>query len=375
MQDVLIIGGGAAGLMAADVAASSGRKVCIVDAMPSIGRKILMAGKSGLNLSKDAPIDQFLSQYQNQNIEPFVRNFPPSAVRQWAEDLGQECFIGSSNRLYPRAMKASPLMRAWLKRMKANGVEIRTQHRWIGGIHKPRFQTPNGQCEIEALDVVFALGGASWPRLGTDGKWQDLIDLPQNSLQAANMGFDCAWSDKMQDFAGGYLKNIVMTSGEKTAKGEFTITKTGVQSGLIYTLGEEIRIHGAQVDLLPSLSIEVLRERFRGKGKSSTANFLRKLGLSDVARALYFECKKQADIGELKSLHLPILAPRPIAEAISCSGGIRFEALDANLQSRTHERRYFVGEMVDWSAPTGGYLLTACLAMGHHVGQVLAAQN
>ncbi len=368
--DVLVIGGGASGLMAAEIASASGKKVVLCDAKPSFGRKILMAGKSGLNISKSEEIDEFLGQYENLSpqLQAAILNFQPHQVQAWMKGLGQESFVGTSRRIYPNAMKASPLMRAWLQRLQQQNVQFCHHWRWIDGLTHPQFNTPKGQETISARNIVFALGGASWPRLGSDGAWVEKINLQQKELGPANMGFNCDWSEKMRTHSGQYIKNIRLIAGQKSAIGELTITDYGVESGLIYTLGTSIEKNGAFVDLLPHMTQAELAQKIQSKGKQSIGNFLRKLGLSAVERALFFECSHNRNFQDLKYLKLPILSPRPIDEAVSTRGGILFEALDAHFQSRAHKGVYFIGEMLDWSAPTGGYLLNACLAMGHHVG-------
>lgn len=366
--DIFVIGGGPAGLMAAETASARGLSVCIAERNPSLGRKLLMAGKSGLNLTKDEPLDLFLSRYHSDEIHDFVRSFPPSRVIEWANGLGVECFTGSSGKVFPKAMKASPLLRAWLARLAAQNVMVKTRWQWVG--ERPddlRFQTPDGDVHVEPKAVIYALGGASWSRLGSTGEWAHAF--PSAPFRADNMGFDCDWLEKMQPFAGHWVKPVELTVGDRVAQGEIGLTTTGIEGSLVYSLSQDI-FQGAPVflNLKPQISAEDLQTRFEKRGKTSIGNFLRKLGLSDAARALYFECRTSSDIAELQNLRLPVLRPRPIDEAISTVGGVKWSALDKNLMLKDKPGVFVAGEMVDWGAPTGGYLLTACLATGYHAG-------
>ncbi len=368
MHDLVIIGGGAAGLMAAETALNAGLKVVLCEGKPSLGRKILMAGKSGLNLSKDEHIEDFIEQYENLSptMDAAIRAFGPSEVYDWAHGLDQELFVGSSGRLYPTAMKASPLMRAWISRLTANGLDLRVNWKWTNGTSDVfHFETRDGTEVINARAVIFALGGGSWSRLGADGAWVDKIEADISPLRPANMGFNCDWSDKMASHFGGWLKNVELHCDGDVYKGEMTISKYGLQGGVIYAASSKMRKGApAYVDLLPLRTEHSLTGAYANRGKMTVGNFYRKMGLSDTAKALFFESRRSDNPLEVKRLKLPVIDPRPIDEAISTSGGVIQSALDKSLMSKTHKGTFFAGEMLDWSAPTGGYLLTACLASG-----------
>ena len=373
MHDLVIIGGGAAGLMAAETGLEAGLKVVLCEGKPSLGRKILMAGKSGLNLSKDEHIDDFLSHYENLSpaMENAIRSFGPSEVYDWAEGLGQELFVGSSGRLYPTVMKASPLMRAWIRRLVEAGLDIRTNWKWTSGTSGTfTFETTDGAQELNARAVVIALGGGSWPRLGSDGAWVTQLDVEMSPLRPANMGFNCDWSEKMEPHFGGYLKNIELHCDGDIHKGEMTISRNGVEGGVIYAASSKMRKGApAYVNLLPLRTEYSLTGAWRTRGKMTVGNFWRKMGLTDTAKALYFEARHSDNPLECKRLKLPVTTPRPIEEAISTSGGVVQSGLDDHLMSHKHAGTFFAGEMLDWSAPTGGYLLTACFASGRAAAQ------
>jgi len=386
--DVAIIGGGPAGLAAAEAALNAGRSVAVFDAKPSLARKFLMAGKSGLNLSNDLPPDQFRAAFPPE-MRPFLKEFTGAEARAWAEGLGEEMFIGSSRRLYPVAMKASPLLRRWLARLSA--AEVRTKWRWTGWDDEAlAFDTPDGPQTIRAKATVLAMGGGSWPRLGSDGAWMETLraaGVAAPPLGPANMGFDVGWSAHLADrFAGAPVKTIAMTFGDTRVEGEFTITRNGVEGGVIYTLSAPIRDaleKGgaiAHIDLTPGRGRKALAERLmRPRGKLSTSNFLRKtVGLTGVKAALLRECAPEVSgdpyelAAAIKALPLRLAAPRPIAEAISAAGGVAWDALTPNLMLVAHPGVFAAGEMVDWEAPTGGYLLTGCLATGFAAGRAAA---
>ena len=334
-----------------------------------------MAGKSGLNLTKDEPFDTFLAQYgaAAPHLAPMLRAFGPTDVRNWAIALGQELFVGSTGRVFPKAMKASPLLRAWLRELATLGVEIRPRWRWLGD---GRFDTPSGEQTLTPKVTVLACGGASWARLGSDGAWAQT--LPQTVLspfQPANMGFGVAWSDHMRAHFGRPIKSIALHAGDTTSRGEIVLSEHGIEGGGIYTLSRILR-DGAplSVDLLPDLTVDDIRARLaRAPAKQSLANRLRKaLKLDPVKYALLMECARPlpADIAPvLKSLPIAHTGPRPIDQAISTAGGLRFDALDDGLMLIDRPGTFAAGEMLDWEAPTGGYLITACLATGKWAGQ------
>nr|WP_255723276.1 TIGR03862 family flavoprotein [Thalassobius sp. Cn5-15] len=374
----MIIGGGPAGLMAADRLAAAGHSVLLVDAKPSLARKFLMAGKSGLNLTKEEPFERFLSRYEEAAtwLRPMLEVFGPDEVRAWAEGLGQEMFTGSSGRVFPTVMKASPLLRAWLARLDGFGVEVRTRWRWVGwdrtsGVF--RFDTSEGAQNLTADAVVLACGGASWARLGSDGAWAEM--MPETvPFQPANMGFGVAWSDHMRPHFGQPLKNIVLNAGVKAARAECVLSAQGIEGGGIYAVSRALR-EGAPLtlDLVPDLSVDQLRDRLNAVSKKQSAkNRLRKgARLDDAKLALVMEVARPlpADLAPLlKNLPVPLGPPRPMDEAISTAGGLSLTALDAGLMMRNAPGVFAAGEMLDWEAPTGGYLLTACLATGRWAG-------
>ncbi len=379
MTDALIIGAGPAGLMAADVISAAGHSVVVTEAKPSVARKFLMAGKSGLNLTKDEPFEAFLSHYHEAapTLRPMLEAFGPKDVTAWAEGLGQEMFTGSSGRVFPKVMKASPLLRAWLTRLSDQGVEIRTRWRWTGGSY--RFDTPDGPQEIAPKVCVLACGGASWARLGSDGAWADWLKASLAPFKPANMGYEVDWSPHMERHFGAPIKNVTLTAGDTSLRAEFVLSERGLEGGGIYAVSRPMR-EGATLtlDLLPDMTIADIRARLsRPKGKMSRANFLRKaLKLSPEKQALLMEFGQPLpeDLAPLiKSLPVTHTGPRPMDEAISTAGGLRFDAVDASLMLKNRPGTFAAGEMLDWEAPTGGYLLTACLATGRWAG--LGATN
>ena len=388
-----VVGGGPAGLMAAEVAAQAGLAVDLFDAMPSVGRKFLLAGKGGLNLTHGEPIEPFLGRYGDRRgvLEPIVRGFDPCALRAWATGLGIATFVGSSGRVFPSDLKAAPLLRRWLHRLREGGVRFHMRHRWIGwaGSNALRFATPDGELSHPADAIVLALGGASWPRLGSDGAWQPLLagaGADVAPLKPSNCGFDVEhWSDHLRiRFAGAPLKNVALRCGGFAQRGEFVITETGVEGSLVYaasaTLRGAIERDGralAEIDLLPDRdSAFVNAEVARPRGSRSMPTHLKsRLGLDGAKAALLHELLPRetfvdpvALASAIKSLPIVLSAPRPIAEAISSAGGVRFEALDEHLMLR-RPGVFCAGEMLDWEAPTGGYLLSACFATGQRAGQ------
>jgi uncharacterized flavoprotein (TIGR03862 family) len=395
--DALVVGGGPAGLMAAERLALAGLRPIVAEAMPSLGRKFLMAGKSGLNLTKEQDRDPFCAAYgaAEGRIAPLVDRFSPHDLRAWAAELGSQTFAGPSGRVFPREMKASPLLRAWARRLAEQGAELRARWRWTGwadGVFT--FDTPDGPRALKPRVAVLALGGGSWPRLGSDGGWTGLLaaqGVDIAPLRPANMGFNADWSDFMRDkFAGAPVKNVTLSVQRgrdivAKAEGEFVVSGYGVEGGAVYSvsaaLRDEMEAGGVRlfVDLAPgrdALSIQLALERT--PPKASRSNRLRKIKIDGVKAALLRECAPraatdQALAGAIKRLPLPITGPRPIAEAISSAGGVAWGALDDGLMLRALPGVFCAGEMIDWEAPTGGYLLTACYATGLAAGDAAAA--
>lgn len=392
-----VIGGGPAGLMAAEVLAAGGAQVDVYDAMPSLGRKFLMAGKGGLNLTHSETHETFLARYgaRRRNIEPLLNRFGPDALREWAHGLGVETFVGSSGRVFPTDMKAAPLLRTWLHRLREAGARIHVRHRWLGwsGDGALRFATPHGERSAQADVVILALGGGSWARLGSDAAWVPLLEqrgVQVVPLQPANCGFDIGWSEHFRSrFAGQPLKSVVASFTDPAGvtyrrQGECIITDTGIEGGLVYALSaplrDEITAKGAAVvylDLLPGHEpSRVLKEIAHPRGAKSLSTHLQsRLGLKGVKAGLLREAVPKEDFADparlaaaLKALPLRLVAARPIDEAISTAGGVAFEALDEQLMIRALPGVFCAGEMLDWEAPTGGYLLTACFASGHAAG-------
>ena len=401
-NSVAIVGGGPAGLMAAEVISTRGVSVGVYDSMPSLGRKFLMAGKSGLNLTHSEPFEQFVSRYgkRRAQIEPMLKAFGPDELRGWAHGLGIETFVGTSGRVFPAGMgmKASPLLRAWLRRLNDLGVTFHLRHRWNGflsdaraadgTVRKITFESPDGEKEVRADAVVLALGGGSWSRLGSDGAWVPWLEgagVEVEPLKPANCGFDVGWSPHFRErFEGHPLKSVVLSFGALRQQGEFIVTKEGVEGGLIYTasarLRDEIKKKGSAVitlDLTPDRSHRWLDEKLaQPRGSRSMASHLGKtVGIKGVKAGLLREFVAKEDFMSMerlahliKSLPVPLVATRPLDEAISSAGGVRFESLDEHLMIRSTPGVFCAGEMLDWEAPTGGYLLTACFASGHAAG-------
>lgn len=390
---VAVIGGGPAGLMAAEVLGAAGVAVDVFDAMPSVGRKFLLAGKGGMNITHAEPFERFLERYgaRSAHLAPYLRAFSPDMLRAWVHGLGIDTFVGSSGRVFPRDMKSAPLLRAWLHRLRAMGVRFHVRHRWQGWDEGEAlvFATPEGERRVRADAVVLALGGASWPQLGSDGAW--VVQLASTGvsvapLRPANCGFDVGWSEGFAArFAGEPVKAVIArvpgADGVTVQRqGEFVVTATGVEGSLIYALSAPLRDaiertgHGVLVlDLAPGRSEQQLAAALaRPRGRDSLANHLRKrAGITGVKAGLLREllltdvfAAPQPLAAAIKSLPLPLRTPRPIEEAISTAGGVCFEALDEHLMLRTRQGVFCAGEMLDWEAPTGGYLLTACLATG-----------
>ena len=392
MKSVAIIGGGPAGLMAAEVISAHGVKADVYDTMPSVGRKLLMAGKSGLNITHSDPFDVFVSRYgkRRENIEPLLKKFGVDQLREWVHGLGIQTFIGTSGRVFPMGMKASPLLRAWLNRLGDSNVTVHLRHKWTGFLPDGslHFNTPDGDVVVKADAVVLALGGGSWSRLGSSGEWVPWLKqagVEVEALRPANCGFDVAWSEHFREKFDGYpVKTVILSFGDFRQQGEFIITKDGVQGGLIYTasamMRDEIEANGVAtmyLDLKPDRTLEWLKDKLsKPRGKRSLASYLEKtLGIHSVKAGLLREFVSKEDFtngeklaGFIKALPVPLIAPRPLDEAISSAGGVTFESLDENLMLKSMPGVFCAGEMLDWEAPTGGYLLTACFSSGYAAG-------
>jgi uncharacterized flavoprotein (TIGR03862 family) len=393
----VVIGGGPAGLIAAEVISARGVRVDVYDSMPSLGRKFLMAGKSGLNITHSEPFEKFVSRYgkRRAQVEPMLRTFGPDELRQWVHGLGIETFVGTSGRVFPLGMKASPLLRAWLKRLSDSGVTFHLRHKWTGeiaadpgGSRIVRFESPEGEKSVQANAVVLALGGGSWSRLGSDGAWVPWLEqagAQVEPLKPSNCGFDVDWTSHFrQRFDGHPIKSVVLSFGSFRQQGEFIVTKEGVEGSLIYAasslLRDEIETRGSAImmlDLAPDRSHEWLTERLsKPRGSRTMASHLEKtVGIKGVKAGLLRESASKEDFKStarltqlIKNLPVPLLAPRPLDEAISSAGGVRFESLDKYLMLRSMPGVFCAGEMLDWEAPTGGYLLTACFASGYAAG-------
>ncbi len=394
MPLVAIVGAGPAGLMAAErLVAVDGLEVAIFDAMPSPGRKFLMAGKGGMNITHAEPLADFIGRYGSRQavIEPLLKRFGPQQLREWIHGLGIETFVGTSGRVFPTEMKAAPLLRAWLHRLRQHGAHLHVRHRWLGWADDGalRFATPDGEKIVAADATILALGGGSWAKLGSDGAWVALLaarGIPVAPLKAANCGFDVAWSSHFSErFAGQPVKPVVASVAGRRLQGEFNITAGGIEGGLIYALSAPLRDalektgHATlHLDLAPGKTLERLTaDLARPRGRDSLANHLRRrAGIEGVKAALLrellpFSASTATDqlAAAIKHLPLPVTAARPLDEAISTAGGIAFEALDENLMLRDLPGVFVAGEMLDWEAPTGGYLLTACFAIGRAAGE------
>lgn len=373
--DALVIGAGPAGLMAAEELAMAGVKVVIVEAKPSIGRKFLMAGKSGLNVTKDEPPTVFATRYDAPQLGSILASFGPAEVQGWCRELGQEVFTGSSGRVFPVAMKASPLLRAWAERLTAQGAEIRTRWRWTGFDGQGfRFDTPTGPQTLTPRVTILALGGASWQRLGSDAAWVPWLAAKGVGIapwKPANMGFRVDWSPHLAPFFGQPVKGVTLIAGNRRERGEFVISAKGLEGGGIYAVSRDLR-DGAPLalDLLTTLTSDEISARLNQMKPSETAaNRLRKLGLGKVQVALVMEFARAAPFANLKHLTIPLLGPRTLDEAISVAGGVEWTSLTNDLELRALPGVFVAGEMLDWEAPTGGYLLTACWATGRWAGQ------
>ena len=408
-RQLAVIGGGPAGLMAAEVLVAGGARVDLFDAMPSVGRKLLLAGKGGLNLTHGEAFELFLARYgaQQEQLAPWLTAFDPAALRRWAGGLGIATFVGSSGRVFPADLKAAPLLRAWLQRLRSAGVHFHQRHRWCGWTEEGalRFAAPTGELTVRPDATLLALGGASWARLGSDGAWRPWLaarGVDVAPLQPSNCGFDVGrtgqasgWSTHLRErFAGAPVKPVALSVETSDGRrfhrqGEFVVTATGIEGSLVYAasalMRDEIAAHGEAtltLDLLPDRSPDwVAAEVARPRGPRSLSTHLKsRLGIDGVKAALLHELLDKDQLHDamrlaaaLKALPLRLAAARPLDEAISTAGGVRFEALDERLMLKALPGVFCAGEMLDWEAPTGGYLLNACLATGRAAGQGMLA--
>ena len=383
-----MVGGGPAGLIAAEHLAQAGLAVSVFDRMPSVGRKFQLAGRGGLNLTHSEPLSRFLGRYGPARpvLAPAIEAWPPDALRAWCAELGQDTFVGSSGRVFPLAFKATPLLRAWLGRLAGLGVRVHAGHRWVGwdDAGALRFATAAGEARVRPVATVLALGGASWPRLGSDGGWAPLLrdrGIVVNPFRPANCGFLHPWSPVFQAHAGEPLKRIAATFGGETVRGEAVLTTDGIEGGVIYALSRPLRdaIEAAgsatlTLDLRPDLDAAALARRLGGHGQS-LANALRRGGLAPAAAGLVREIGGTGPLVErIKALPLRLTGTRPIERAISSAGGVALAELDAGFMLRRLPGVFAVGEMLDWEAPTGGYLLQAAFSTGVAAARALAAR-
>ncbi|MGO4871607.1 MAG: NAD(P)/FAD-dependent oxidoreductase [Roseiarcus sp.] len=388
------MGAGPAGLMAAEVLATSGRRVVVYDGAPSPARKFLLAGRGGLNLTHSEPFERLMTRYgaAAERLRPAIERFSPDALRAWSAALGEETFVGSSGRVFPKSFKATPLLRAWLRRLDALGVTLRARRRFVGFDEQRtlRFASPEGVEEVRAEAIVLALGGASWPRLGADGSWVEFLraaGIAVASLRPANCGFVVDWSPEFRRrFAGQPLKTIALSYGGRSVRGEAMIGARGIEGGAVYALSAALRdaiaAQGSTiltVDLKPDLSQEALAKRLRRRPGQSLSTFLRKAAaLAPVAVALMREAGEipsdaNALAARIKALPLSLIAPAPIERAISSAGGVEWGEIDDAFMLKKLPGVFVAGEMIDWEAPTGGYLLQASFATGAAAGRGAAA--
>lgn len=391
MTKAAIIGGGPAGLMAAEVLAHNGIQVHVYDAMPSLGRKFLMAGKSGLNITHSEPFEQFVSRYSHtSHIETWLQAFTPADLREWARGLGIETFVGTSGRVFPVEMKASPLLRAWIQRLSVSGVTFHLRHK-LSGLHAEKslhFHTPDGEVTVEADVIILALGGGSWRRLGSDGAWVQWLSQAGAEIEPllpSNCGFNVDWSPVfIQKFEGQPVKSVILSFGSFRQQGEFIITNEGVEGSLVYAasalLRDECLAHGSAVmhlDLAPDKTFAQLQAGLakpRGS-RTLTSHIEKTIGIKGVKAGLLREFVPKDEFTSeqlaryIKDLSVPLVAPRPLDEAISSAGGVSFSALTEDLMLKNLPGVFCAGEMLAWEAPTGGYLLTACFASGRWAAQ------
>ena len=393
LREVLIVGAGPAGLAAAEAAAERDRRVVVYDASPSPARKLLLAGRGGLNLTHSEPLDAFLGRYgpAAERLGSAIARFSPADLSAWAESLGETPFVGSSGRVFPKSFKATPLLRAWLGRLDRLGVELRSRRRLIGLAPGPRlrFAVPEGEEETTATSVVLALGGASWPRLGGDGSWVEWLSaagVAVAPLEPANCGFRVAWSAHVRErFAGQPLKAIALSHAGRAVRGEAMIDRDGIEGGAVYALSASLREAIARaggttltIDLKPDLAVAALAARLKRRPGESTSTLLRRAGLTPAAIAILREAGPLPDTAEalarrVKQVELRLTAPAPIARAISSAGGVRWDEIDERFMLSKLPGVFVAGEMIDWEAPTGGYLLQACFATGRAAGEGAAA--
>lgn len=380
--DIVVIGGGPAGLRAAEMAASCGRKVTIFDGKASLGRKFLVAGKGGLNLTHGEDFETFVTRYTGGEIwSRLIGEFDNDALRGWCHGLGLETFQASSGRVYPKTLKGAPVLRAWLVRLREMNVEIRPNHHWEKLLPDRVLQFTNG-AQIRANAIIFALGGASWPKTGSDGTWLPVftkLGIACEPLVASNCGWECEWSSDLLDQAEGQpIKNICVSAGEKQVLGELLVTSYGLEGGSIYALGSELRCMAApylEIDFKPTFTAQQLLEKITGAGGHFFQNAIGAWKLSRAAAAL-LSSRAYQNPEELaqatKAFAIQLVRPRPIAEAISSAGGVCWSELDENLMLKNHHGVFVCGEMIAWDAPTGGYLLQAAFATGSRVGKAAA---
>jgi len=380
--DIAVIGGGPAGLRAAEVAASLGRKVTLFDGKPGVGRKFLVAGKGGLNITHSEPLDSFVNRYSGGDFwDSMLHDFSPTALREWCHSLGQETFQASSGRIYPKSLKGAPLLRAWIARLRDLGVDIRPKHQWrklsLGNVLSFEDGT-----EVRANAIIFALGGASWPKTGSDGAWWNAfmeMGISCVPLSAANCGWECAWSDSVLNMAEGKpIKNISVTAGQTSISGELLLTRYGLEGGTIYALGRELRAMpqpAITIDFKPTFTTQQLVAKLSGAKGDFLESAIHRWKLSPPAAAILSR-KTYPDVGalaeETKSCRIALEQARPIAEAISSAGGISWEELDHTLMLKRLPGVFACGEMLDWDAPTGGYLLQGAFATGTRAGNCAA---
>jgi len=395
-QNVAIIGGGPAGLMAAEVLLARGLEVSLYEAQSSPGRKFLVAGKGGLNLTHSEPRENFLSRYgtRRAQVEPWLDVFGPDELCRWAQRLGVETYIGSSGRVFPKEMSSGPLLKAWLERLQRDGLQIHTQYKWIGwgNDNELIFESPEGEKSLAADAVLLALGGGSWPELGSDASWIPILEKYQVEiapLKPANCGFDVLWTPHLREkFAGKPVKSAAVTFKGRRELGEFIITENGVEGSLIYAISAHLRdeiertgLATLELDLTPNWTQEKVAEKLsRPRGSHSISKHLKRtLNISGVKSGLLWEFVDREVFSDperlasaIKALPIPLVAPRPLEEAISSAGGVCFESLDEQLMLGNLPGVFCAGEMLDWEAPTGGYLLTACFASGYIAGEGIA---